>query len=70
MDDDVSEFDEAVKTAASVSAAVVVVGDKAGHFRAGTVGEGSDTADLSLPGRQAELIEAVINTGTPTRLRN
>ena len=28
---------------------VVVVGDRAGHFGRGTVGEGTDTDDLSLP---------------------
>jgi beta-glucosidase-like glycosyl hydrolase len=66
MDDDLSEIAAAVHIAESASAAVVVVGDKAGHFRAGTVGEGTDTPDLSLPGRQAELVQAVINTGTPT----
>ena len=43
-----------------------MVGDKAGHFRTGTVGEGTDASDLALPGVQAELVEAVLATGTPT----
>jgi hypothetical protein len=46
--------------------AVVVVGDLAGHFGRGTVGEGSDTDDLALPGVQRELLTAVMATGTPT----
>ena len=46
--------------------AFVVVGDKAGHFKQGTVGEGTDRSELSLPGVQADLVEAVIDTGTPT----
>jgi beta-glucosidase-like glycosyl hydrolase len=58
---------EAARTAADAAeVAVVVVGDKAGHFRRGTVGEGTDTDDLSLPGVQQELLDAVIATGTPT----
>ncbi len=55
---------EAAAEAADV--AIVVVGDKAGHFRRGTVGEGTDTDDLTLPGAQPELLDAVIATGTPT----
>ena len=54
------------RCARDAALAVLVVGDKAGHFRTGTVGEGTDTADLSLPGVQGELVEAVLATGTPT----
>ena len=46
--------------------AFVVVGDKAGHFKQGTVGEGTDRSELSLPGAQGDLVDAVIATGTPT----
>jgi hypothetical protein len=63
---DRSGFAEAEAAARAAEVAVVVVGDKAGHFRRGTVGEGSDTDDLSLPGVQPQLIDAVISTGTPT----
>ena len=42
--------------------AVVVVGDQAGLFGRGTVGEGNDTMTLALPGVQRELVEAVLGT--------
>ena len=42
------------------------VGDLAGLFQTGTVGEGSDTDSLALPGVQQQLLEAVVATGTPT----
>jgi beta-glucosidase len=58
---------KAARTAAEAAdVAIVVLGDKAGHFRRGTVGEGTDTDDLALPGIQPELLDAVIATGTPT----
>ncbi|HET6301085.1 glycoside hydrolase family 3 C-terminal domain-containing protein, partial [Microbacterium sp.] len=44
----------------------VALGDRAGLFGRGTSGEGCDAADLSLPGAQQDLLEAVIGTGTPT----
>jgi beta-glucosidase-like glycosyl hydrolase len=66
MGDDRSAIAAAVAAAREADLALVVVGDRAGHFKLGTVGEGTDTADLSLPGRQDELVEAVIATGTPT----
>jgi beta-glucosidase len=64
--DDRSGIAAAVECARGADVAIVVVGDKAGHFRTGTVGEGTDAADLTLPGVQAELVEAVVATGTPT----
>lgn len=42
--------------------------DRPGMFGHGTSGEGCDTANLSLPGEQPELVEAVLATGTPTIL--
>ena len=36
-----------------------------GLFGNGTSGEGCDVADLRLPGRQEELLEALLATGTP-----
>jgi beta-glucosidase len=42
------------------------VGDLAGLFQTGTVGEGSDTDSLSLPGVQQLLLEQVLATKTPT----
>lgn len=66
MDEDTSAISKAVNIAENAEVAVVVVGDKAGHFRLGTVGEGTDSPVLSLPGKQEELIHQVIATGTPT----
>ncbi len=66
MIDDRRGIDDAVALAAEADVAVVVVGDKAGHFKLGTVGEGTDTTDLTLPGSQAALVDAVLATGTPT----
>lgn len=59
---------EAVAAAASADVAVLTVGDIAGLFGVGTSGEGCDVVDLGLPGRQGELIDAVLATGTPTIL--
>lgn len=64
-DDDTSGFAEAVALASDADVAVVVVGDQAGLFGRGTVGEGNDTETLDLPGVQRQLVEAVIATGTP-----
>ncbi|MFN8038200.1 MAG: glycoside hydrolase family 3 N-terminal domain-containing protein [Acidimicrobiales bacterium] len=66
MGTDESGLADAVAAAGAADLAIVVVGDKAGHFRIGTVGEGTDTADLALPGLQARLVDEVLATGTPT----
>lgn len=66
--DDRSGFDEAVATASGADVAVLVVGDHAGLFGRGTVGEGCDRDDLELPGVQRELVESVLATGTPVVL--
>ncbi|GAB3070876.1 beta-xylosidase/alpha-l-arabinosidase [Micromonospora schwarzwaldensis] len=66
--DDRSGFAEAVATASAADVAVLVVGDHAGLFGRGTVGEGCDRDDLELPGVQRELVEAVLATGTPVVL--
>lgn len=64
-DPDTSGFDEAVAAAAAAEVCVVAVGDRAGLFGRGTSGEGCDATDLRLPGVQADLVEALIATGTP-----
>ncbi|RXZ71869.1 glycoside hydrolase family 3 N-terminal domain-containing protein [Agromyces albus] len=64
--DDRSGFEEAVRAAQAAEVAIVVVGDQSGINSLGTVGEGLDSADLTLPGVQRELVEAVVATGTPT----
>ena len=63
--DDTSGFAEAVAAAEGADVAVVVVGDQAGLFGRGTVGEGNDVESLDLPGVQRELVEALVATGTP-----
>ena len=65
MGEETDGIAEAVDMARQADIAVVIVGDKAGLFRRGTVGEGTDTADLSLPGAQQQLVESIIETGTP-----
>ncbi len=67
-DDDRSGFADAVRVATESDVAVLVVGDHAGLFGRGTVGEGCDRDDLELPGVQRELVEAVLETGTPVVL--
>ncbi|WP_277211370.1 glycoside hydrolase family 3 N-terminal domain-containing protein [Isoptericola croceus] len=62
---DTSGFGEAVAAVRSSDVAVVVVGDQAGLFGRGTVGEGNDVESLDLPGTQRQLVEALVATGTP-----
>jgi beta-xylosidase len=61
-DEDIAE---AVARAAQAQVCVAVLGDEAGLFGNGTSGEGCDVSDLRLPGRQEELLEALLGTGTP-----
>ena len=63
--DDTSGFADAVRAAVVADVAVVVVGDQAGLFGRGTVGEGNDSESLDLPGVQRGLVEAIVATGTP-----
>ena len=64
-DPDRSGFDAAVAAARAADVCVVAAGDRAGMFGRGTSGEGCDATDLALPGVQADLVEAVLATGTP-----
>ncbi|THC31187.1 beta-glucosidase [Enterobacter sp. AD2-3] len=56
---------EAVNAAQESDVVVACVGDLAGLFQSGTVGEGSDTDSLNLPGVQQQLLEALVATGKP-----
>ncbi|WP_425546197.1 glycoside hydrolase family 3 N-terminal domain-containing protein [Agromyces tropicus] len=67
-DDDRSGFDAAVAAARDADIAIAVVGDQAGLFGRGTVGEGCDRDDLGLPGVQRPFVEALLETGTPVVL--
>ncbi|PKE28995.1 beta-glucosidase [Rahnella sp. AA] len=63
---DTAQIAAAVKAAQESDVALVFVGDLAGLFQSGTVGEGSDTDSLQLPGVQQKLLEQVVATGKPT----
>jgi beta-glucosidase len=65
MGEDRSGFDEAVSAASEADVCVALVGDLAGLFGHGSSGEGCDAEDLRLPGVQADLLEALLATGTP-----
>ncbi|RMB62473.1 beta-xylosidase/alpha-l-arabinosidase [Tessaracoccus antarcticus] len=66
--EDTSGFAEAAAAASSSDVAIVVVGDRAGLFGRGTVGEGNDVDTLELPGVQRQFVEAMVATGTPVVL--
>jgi beta-xylosidase len=67
-DDDGSGIPAAVECALRAELVVAVLGDDSGLFGRGSSGEGSDVADLRLPGGQADLLEALIETGRPVVL--
>ncbi|SLN63296.1 glycoside hydrolase family 3 N-terminal domain-containing protein [Pseudooctadecabacter jejudonensis] len=56
---------DAVVAAKAADVAVLCLGDLSGIFQTGTVGEGSDVDTLALPGVQQQLLDAVLDTGTP-----
>ena len=66
--DEDSDIAGAVRLASKADVVVAVVGDRAGLFGRGTVGEGNDVDDLELPGRQRELVEALVATAKPVVL--
>ena len=55
----------AVAAASAADLCIAFVGDLAGLFGHGTSGEGCDAEDLRLPGVQGELIEQLLESGTP-----
>ncbi|MFD9604142.1 glycoside hydrolase family 3 N-terminal domain-containing protein [Streptomyces sp. NPDC059970] len=65
---DTSGIAAAAELARDADVCVAVLGDRAGLFGRGTTGEGCDVADLSLPGVQGELLDALLATGTPVIL--
>ncbi|MFC9830556.1 glycoside hydrolase family 3 N-terminal domain-containing protein [Streptomyces albogriseolus] len=64
-DGDLSGLDEAVRAAREADVTVVALGDRAGLFGRGTSGEGCDAGTLDLPGAQQQLLDALLDTGTP-----
>jgi len=63
---DESGIAEAVALASTADRIVVAVGDIAGLFLSGTVGEGSDASSLKLPGVQEKLLDGLLDLGKPT----
>ncbi len=61
--DEDAEVQRAVDLAAAADVAIVVVGE-----RQNMVGESASRSSLELPGRQLELLQAVVETGTPVVL--
>ena len=59
---------EAVAAAAASDVVLLALGDRAGLFGRGTSGEGCDAESLALPGAQQQLVDAVLDTGTPAVL--
>jgi beta-xylosidase len=65
---DTDGFAAAAGLAASADVCLAVLGDRAGLFGRGTSGEGCDSEDLRLPGVQEQLLQALLDTGTPVVL--
>jgi beta-glucosidase len=63
-----AEIAEAADAARGADVAIVVVGERSGLTLDCTCGEMRDRIELTLPGRQEELVAAVAATGTPVVL--
>ncbi|MEV4813975.1 beta-glucosidase [Micromonospora avicenniae] len=55
----------AVRAARGADLVIAALGDRAGLFGRGTSGEGCDAESLALPGVQEQLLDALLDTGTP-----
>ncbi|WP_103545467.1 beta-glucosidase [Streptomyces sp. SM1] len=64
-DGDLSGIGEAVDTARDADIVIAVLGDRAGLFGRGTSGEGCDAESLALPGVQQQLLDTLLDSGTP-----
>jgi beta-glucosidase len=62
------EIHEAVGLAAQADVAIVILGERSGLTEDSTTGEFRDRHDLGFMGRQQELLERVVATGTPVVL--
>lgn len=62
------ELAAAVSEARAARVAILVLGERSGLTESSTTGEFRDRQDLGLMGRQQELLEAVVATGTPVVL--
>jgi beta-glucosidase len=59
---------EAIEVARDADVAIVVLGERSGLTDDATTGEFRDRRDLGFLGRQQELLEAIVATGTPVVL--
>ncbi|MFF7141011.1 glycoside hydrolase family 3 N-terminal domain-containing protein [Streptomyces nodosus] len=64
-DGDTSGIEDAVRAAGEADVVIAVLGDRAGLFGRGTSGEGCDAESLELPGAQQQLLDALLDAGTP-----
>ncbi|MGW5169934.1 beta-xylosidase/alpha-l-arabinosidase [Streptomyces nodosus] len=64
-DGDTSGIEDAVRAAGEADVVIAVLGDRAGLFGRGTSGEGCDAESLELPGTQQQLLDALLDSGTP-----
>ncbi len=62
------ELTAAVELARAADVAIVVLGERSGLTDDSTTGEFRDRSSLGFSGRQQELLEAVVETGTPVVL--
>ncbi len=65
---DDADISEAVAVAAWAEVTVMVLGERSGLTDDATTGEFRDRLELGFSGRQQELLEAVVETGTPVAL--
>jgi beta-xylosidase len=63
--DDDSGINAALAAARDADLVLALLGDRAGLFGRGTSGEGCDVAAMRLPGLQQELLDALLDIGTP-----
>ncbi|MFG2648023.1 beta-glucosidase [Streptomyces sp. NPDC048436] len=63
--DSTAGFAAAVELARGADLVIAALGDRAGLFGRGTSGEGCDAASLALPGVQEQLLDTLLDTGTP-----
>ena len=63
-----AQIEEAVAVAAGADVAIVVLGERSGLTNDSTTGEFRDRHHLGFSGRQQELLERVVATGTPVVL--
>ncbi|WTL29047.1 glycoside hydrolase family 3 C-terminal domain-containing protein [Streptomyces sp. NBC_01498] len=58
-------FAAALRAVRGADVIVAALGDRAGLFGRGTSGEGCDAESLALPGAQQQLLDTLLDTGTP-----